>query len=1440
MAVGKSLETPLHTPTSAGIGSPGVQPSSEAWNWREHASEWELKSLASALGLPNAGTRADLVNVVQKQLQDLAEPAEQLSVSLSKMARIVSHSEKMKLGRGDSVTATKAALFKLQERAAAQAKRVLEVDPFQVMQNRDQGPCVLDLAYLYMDFVKNAFNTMMPLLRGEAIGAIEAGSVASQQLNRCMFLIFKVIGTSTNEGNLYDPRRAGRFLVELGRLRRAWRVNCGTIKGLSTHLDEILEGVDNPSDSGEQTEFESYDPTQIIQLTPYALTELHESYHGPPTHTTAESRDQEPTNVPKSWSEIWRSVSGTSTPQAAMTPFGDEHRDEISDARPSDGDAHPALHASQQGVENAIPLNDAVARLVDQRDREELQRQQGDSVSEVEPSSHGAGTNFTQRALRFLPRGISGAAPPAQSSGHVVDLQELHGVNNNTTSQSEGHRHVNHEGRGEVPASDRHFMDWVNQGQTEDWMRPPPENQDDGHSTEAASEARMHASRLAMSTRVHARLTFNERGQPVRVPAHQPISQARMREATGITRLVTELSTRLRSVSAPLLDTGKSKTKSPNTIKLFEHIARWELLGHSNSEEVAQLGLGKPTLLCERLAVQSAKDGRWCAVLGRSLTVHCMPMQICIMNGLLSETNGEFTVNVAPASMFCTAVTVVLRMVFEAYLKAGGPPKLRVASWWKTLAHLADVLICWSTGSNGISATFPNNGNPGRHEMSDVAAKAILTGFTMERGPAQSSWGKLFAHVAPQLCHDLADAEVPVTVVDSVSGMCFLFARVISDASLRDSRWCEAVHLAQSTIPGKLKQSLVGAAVWAKQVRKTVENASRACDEYMDDPTTSSNNDPVVTGTSFHDRANVRKGVRLGVLLGLTAAFSQVSGVRVKSRSSVRVPTDDDAVEAKGMTTRKSRRTGEDVVDLDPVVASLQDCISALARIGSPLAMIGWALDGGHKGIRGGLSLLGNSRWLSDMQGEFPVYSPAQQIVDMTQLLLHTFAELRPAGSTTANAVNALLTDPKWHKTFSMLQAVTPNMFYFGSSLDLIGASSDVFPHSFKISRLRKDLKRHAQEFQNTSSITLVLDRTSPCPSAWRAINSLCRRALVGRSLNASFEGEDGLGDGVNREAMQILIDTLARGPPSKPEESVLCSIVSDNPSTSSFLTLRPDAPLHAAMFFGKVIGLIISSNVNVVLPVAPWIWSALLGRKGSVTQLSAVDEDFGRTLMSLYEHPISHESNKWVEVSGLTFTRTVNLVNGQMSEFELIPDGRNILVNDHNRKQFVQSYAWNSMELVQGESIDAVAQAARKGLCDVIPAELLSSLSPVDLERLVCGLPRISVEAWKKATIYEPRVSTTDEERRVEWFWEAVTSFASTDQALLLHFWAAYTHLPHSGFDGLNFKIRFDEKLSTDHLPMAQTCFLTLRIPKYTSAEQCSQRLLHAVRTGSSGFGFA
>ena len=106
--------SPGKSPTGKGVASlvsPGddtrsvdAATATKAWNWREDASEWELKSLTSALGLPSAGTRPELVEVVQKHLTDLAEPADQLSVSLAKLARIITAHDKspsLKLGEGD-------------------------------------------------------------------------------------------------------------------------------------------------------------------------------------------------------------------------------------------------------------------------------------------------------------------------------------------------------------------------------------------------------------------------------------------------------------------------------------------------------------------------------------------------------------------------------------------------------------------------------------------------------------------------------------------------------------------------------------------------------------------------------------------------------------------------------------------------------------------------------------------------------------------------------------------------------------------------------------------------------------------------------------------------------------------------------------------------------------------------------------------------------------------------------------------------------------------------------------------------------------------------------------------------------------------------------------------------------------------------------------------
>jgi len=1431
------------------VAVPKEKEEPKRWDWKTQATEWQLKSLTSALGMSSSGTREELVATVQKQLAELAEPAEQLSVSLEKMAKILSHNERhsyLKLAKGDSVKRTVEALSRLRERAKLQSTRVLEVDPFEAMRNREQGPCVLDLAYLYMDFVADAFDAMFPLLRAEATGFLTPGSNVTQQLNRCMFLIFKVIGTSTNEGNLYDPRRAGRFLIELGNLRSAWRMHCGNIEKLNAHFYELVDALDDGAElnkvgdaagtsmDGEDAPMSEF--KDVIQLTPYALTELHESYHGPPSCAPHKDRDETFIGTPKSWATVWQ--AGSSSPEVdtnadASANVGAEiSRQRTHERMFSTGSPPP------ENIDDAVPRGGSNDSLDQHREYAH-----GGDLNAEGRHQHALisnSRNFAQRAFRFEVNPQTNVEHMASRGTQHVDLNELHNIT---------------QGGNLDDYDDRSFIDWVTQGNNAD--NSAMVNRLAGMDAALvgdASEARLHASRLANSTRVQARLAFTERGHTVRVSSTPAMSSSRMRDATSITRLVTNLSTRLRSVSTPLLDTGRSKTTSPNTIKLFEHIARWELLGYSYSSELEMIGVGRPTLLAERLGALSSKDGRWCAVLGRALTVHCMPMQICIMNGLVSESHGEFKGSAA-ASMFCTAVTVVIRMILKSYHENGGTPKLRESNWWKTLAHLSDILITWSCGGTNISSTFPNTNEAEKPEMSNVAAKAILIGLKMPGGDAQYSYGKLFAIVAPKLLHDVAAADVPSAVVDAISGVCYLFGRIMCHEAKTEPLWTGAVDLCSTTIPAQLRASLDEACEWARHVRDTSKHAESACTAYVVESRLLMTDEPDAPAVMFRGRANVRRGVRLGLILGLAAAISRVSGKRIKAVSDLVIPPDEDeelqenekdVKGESGIVKRSSGRTNSkralhDVIDLNPVIGALDDCVNALACIGVPLAMLGWALDGGEKGIRGGLQLLGNSRWLHETAGEFPVHSPAQQIVDMTQLFLHTFAELRPSGTSSKSAVNALLSQRKWFKTFSLLHAVSPNMFYFGSSLDLIGASTDAFPHSFKIARLRKDLRRHAAEFQNTTSLSVTITRDSPCGNVWLAVESTCRRALVGRSLTVTFEGEDGLGDGVNREAMQVLIDSLARGPAGKPEEAVLCSLpASDASMKPCVFTFRPDVPLAAARFFGRVIGLIVASGVNINLPLAPWIWSALLGRKGAVSQLAAADENFARTLMTLCTHPITHDSNKWIEATGgLTFVRTI-VVGNDVVNIDLVPNGSTIRVTEANRKQFVRAYARNSMHVVDGKSCEAAMYAAREGLCDIIPPEILASLSPVDLERVVCGLPKIAVAAWKSATIYEPKITSAEEQRRVDWFWEAIESFTPSDQALVLHFWAAYTHLPHSGFEGLNFKVRFDEKLSTDHLPMAQTCFLTLRIPKYTSAEQCATRLLHAVRTGCTGFGFA
>ena len=152
----------------------------------------------------------------------------------------------------------------------------------------------------------------------------------------------------------------------------------------------------------------------------------------------------------------------------------------------------------------------------------------------------------------------------------------------------------------------------------------------------------------------------------------------------------------------------------------------------------------------------------------------------------------------------------------------------------------------------------------------------------------------------------------------------------------------------------------------------------------------------------------------------------------------------------------------------------------------------------------------------------------------------------------------------------------------------------------------------------NVPQISVKLRRAMPCDDAWRAIKNAVG-PLLGRTFSCSFDSEDGVGNGVAREAWTVLIQALLEGHPTRvgPSEAVFTSWSNtkglrrdstmslsamhsgdhdDLPSFEGALrTLRPDCSPHAARFAGRIVGLLISNVKTAVLPFVPGLWQALL-----------------------------------------------------------------------------------------------------------------------------------------------------------------------------------------------------------------------------------------------------
>jgi len=266
--------------------------------------------------------------------------------------------------------------------------------------------------------------------------------------------------------------------------------------------------------------------------------------------------------------------------------------------------------------------------------------------------------------------------------------------------------------------------------------------------------------------------------------------------------------------------------------------------------------------------------------------------------------------------------------------------------------------------------------------------------------------------------------------------------------------------------------------------------------------------------------------------------------------------------------------------------------------------------------------------------------------------------------------------------------------------------------------------------------------------------------------------------------------------------------------------------------FVGRVIAKAIYDNKLLECYFTRSFYKHILAKAVRYQDMESEDYGFYKGLEFLAENSVSdlgYDQTFSTEIQefGVTETR------------DLIADGRNVIVTDDNKTDYIKLVCQMKMTGAIRKQLGAFLE----GFYDIIPRRLIAIFNEQELELLLSGLPDINIDDLKANSEYHKYSATS---LQIVWFWRALRSFDQTDRAKFLQFVTGSSKVPLQGFgalEGMNgvqkFQIHRDDR-STDRLPAAHTCFNQLDLPAYETYDKLRSYLLKAIQECSEGFGFA
>jgi len=223
-------------------------------------------------------------------------------------------------------------------------------------------------------------------------------------------------------------------------------------------------------------------------------------------------------------------------------------------------------------------------------------------------------------------------------------------------------------------------------------------------------------------------------------------------------------------------------------------------------------------------------------------------------------------------------------------------------------------------------------------------------------------------------------------------------------------------------------------------------------------------------------------------------------------------------------------------------------------------------------------------------------------------------------------------------------------------------------------------------------------------------------------------------------------------------------------PSASNQMAMRinpaseiscPEDHLIYFRFLGRVMGKALFEGQIVAGHMVRHLYKHILGWPITFEDLLIPDESYYNSLKSL----IGLDN---IEDMCLDFTFLENDL-GENRSVDLIENGSDVAVTKDNLPLFLEvNMKYHLMDRVKPQLTELLL-----GFFDIIPEPLLTVFDFQELELIMCGLPKIDIDDWKRHTDYQGQFEREGSDAKtVQWFWEIVSEeFDQEQRARLLQF---------------------------------------------------------------------